>query len=140
MFFISSGRFDNQSLKSRTGWFFPAIRAVHNLRCSSSPGETDMALFGPFRFPCWGRVSCDARILSCRISSDGQKVALLLHTAGPELQEVYYTLVTTEELKPYSEILKVLDDYCSTSKYSLRAACIQANGTTKRRKSGSICM
>ena len=116
-------------------------------RADSSPGETDWALFGPFRFPCWGResafasrVCCDARQLSCRISSHRQKVELLLHTAGPELQEVYYTLVTTEELKPYSEILKVLDDYCSTSQYSLRTACIQANGTTKRRKSGSICM
>ena len=45
------------------------------------------------------------------ILSYRQKVALLLHTAGPELQEVYYMLVTTNQLKPYSEILKVLDDY-----------------------------
>ena len=62
------------------------------------------------RWKRWKR-SFELYLVAKEISSDRQKVALLLHTAWPELQEVYYTLVTTDELKPYREILKVLDDY-----------------------------
>ena len=46
-----------------------------------------------------------------RGSSDRQKVTLLLHTDGAELQ-LYYTLAgTEEELKPYVDVVKILDDY-----------------------------
>lgn len=51
-------------------------------------------------------------MLAKGVSSDQQKVALLLHTAGTELQELYYTLAPTEEeFKAYAEVTKILDDY-----------------------------
>ena len=51
-------------------------------------------------------------MLAKGVSCDRQKVALLLHTAGTELQELYYTFVTREdELKPYKDVIKILDEY-----------------------------
>ena len=59
---------------------------------------------------CWKRWkrSLELYLVAKGISEDKQKVALLLHTAGTELQELY---VTEEELKPYKDIIKILDDY-----------------------------
>ena len=45
------------------------------------------------------------------VTSDKQKVALLLHTAGLELQELHYTLVNEDEDKTFADCVKVLDDY-----------------------------
>ncbi|KAL9977817.1 hypothetical protein ACROYT_G015266 [Oculina patagonica] len=54
----------------------------------------------------------EGRKLAKGISSDPQKVALLFHTAGTELQELYYTLEATEgKLKPYKDVIEVLDEY-----------------------------
>ena len=51
-------------------------------------------------------------MLAKGVSCDRQKVALLLHTAGTELQELCYTLAATEEeLKPYTDVIKILDEY-----------------------------
>ena len=45
------------------------------------------------------------------ITSDSQKRGLLLHTAGLEVQYVYFTLVPDGEDKDYPTTLKVLGDY-----------------------------
>jgi hypothetical protein len=42
---------------------------------------------------------------------DSQKVALLLHTGGADLQELYYTLVPENEEKGLKESFEVLDNY-----------------------------
>ena len=45
------------------------------------------------------------------ITKDSQKRGLLLHTAGLDVQEVYFTLVPDGAEKNYAEAFKVLDDY-----------------------------
>ena len=50
-------------------------------------------------------------VLGKGITSDPQKQGLLLHTAGLEVQEVYFTLVTDAKNKDYNATMKVLDDY-----------------------------
>ena len=43
-------------------------------------------------------------------TSDSQKHGLLLHTAGLEVQEIYFSLEPEGESKEYADALKVLDD------------------------------
>ena len=63
------------------------------------------------RWKRWKR-SFELYLLAKGVSCDLQKVALLLHTAVTELQELYYTLAATEEeLKPYKDVIKILDEY-----------------------------
>ena len=50
-------------------------------------------------------------VLGKGITSDSQKRGLLLHTAGLEVQDVYFTLVPGGDDKDYPATLKVLDDY-----------------------------
>lgn len=50
-------------------------------------------------------------VLGKGIASDSQKHSFLLHTAGLEVQDVYFTLVLDGEDKDYPTTLKVLDDY-----------------------------
>ena len=50
-------------------------------------------------------------VLGKGITNDSQKRGLLLHTAGLDVQEVYFTLVPDGAEKNYSENFKVLDDY-----------------------------
>ena len=50
-------------------------------------------------------------VLGKGITSDSQKRSLLLHTAGLEVQDVYFTLVPAGEDMDYPTTLKVLDDY-----------------------------
>ena len=45
------------------------------------------------------------------ITNDSQKCGLLLHTAGLDVREVYFTLVPDGAEKNYAEKFKVLDDY-----------------------------
>ena len=50
-------------------------------------------------------------VLGKGITNDSQKRGLLLHTAGLDVQEVYFTLVPDGTEKNYAETFKVLDDY-----------------------------
>ena len=45
------------------------------------------------------------------VTNDKQKVALLLHTGGLELQELHFTLVNEEEEKEFKDCVKMLDKY-----------------------------
>ena len=50
-------------------------------------------------------------VLGKGITNDSQKRGLLLHTAGLDVQEVYFTLVPDGAETNYAETFKVLDDY-----------------------------
>ena len=51
-------------------------------------------------------------MLAKGIVEDHQKVALLLHTAGQEVQDLYYTLAGPEEqLRDYKDVVELLDSY-----------------------------
>ena len=81
---------------------------VRNLPCFN-PREDPNTL--SVRWKRWKR-SFELYLLAKGVSCDRQKVALLLHTAGTELQELYYTLAATEEeLKPFKDVIKILDEY-----------------------------
>ena len=45
------------------------------------------------------------------VTNEQQKVALLLHTGGLELQELYFSLTGEEEDKQYAECISILDSY-----------------------------
>ena len=45
------------------------------------------------------------------MTNDLQKCSLLLHIAGMEVQEVYFTLVGKDTIATFQDNLKVLDDY-----------------------------
>ena len=45
------------------------------------------------------------------VTQDAQKQALLLHTAGLEVQDIYYTLVGDDENKTYDETVTILNGY-----------------------------
>ena len=45
------------------------------------------------------------------ITNEGQKEALLLHSGGIELQEIYYTLVSEDQDTSFKDCAAVLDNY-----------------------------
>ena len=45
------------------------------------------------------------------ITKDEHKTALLLHTGGLSLQELYYMLLTGADIKPFAESMELLDNY-----------------------------
>ena len=85
-----------------------AASEVRNLPCFN-PREDPNTL--SVRWKRWKR-SFELYLLAKGVSDDKQKVALLLHTAGMDLQDLYYTLVgAAEELKPYADVVTLLDGY-----------------------------
>ena len=53
------------------------------------------------------------------VSDEGQKVALMLHTGGMALQEVFYSLVDQDADLSLAESIKVLDEILSQRLISL---------------------
>ena len=47
------------------------------------------------------------------VTKDEQKTALLLHTGGLNLQELYYTLVPGTDIVSFTESITLLDSYFS---------------------------
>ena len=45
------------------------------------------------------------------ITKDEQKTAFLLHTGGVNFQELYYTLLTGTDIKPFAKSMVLLDNY-----------------------------
>ena len=45
------------------------------------------------------------------VTDDAQKRALLLHAADVDVQEIYFTLVSEDEITTFEATIKVLDDY-----------------------------
>ena len=63
------------------------------------------------RWKRWKR-SFDLYVLAKGIVEDRQTVALLLHTAGQEVQDLYFTLAgPEEELRDYKDVVELLDSY-----------------------------
>ena len=45
------------------------------------------------------------------VTADGQKLALLLHMAGIDFQDIYYTLFSEAAEKTFQQSIQILDDY-----------------------------
>ena len=50
-------------------------------------------------------------VASKGVTNEGQKIALLLHSRGMELQEIYYTLVPEDTEITFNDCLAALDNY-----------------------------
>ena len=50
-------------------------------------------------------------VTSKGVTNEGQKVTLLLHSGGIELQEIYYTLVSEDQDTSFNDCVAVLDNY-----------------------------
>ena len=50
-------------------------------------------------------------VASREVTNEGQKVTLLLHSGGIELQEIYYTLVSEDQDTSFKDCVAVLDNY-----------------------------
>ena len=61
----------------------------------------------------WKRWKCAFQLYltSKGVTADGQKLALLLHMAGIDFQDVYYTLVSEAEEKTFQQSIQNLDNY-----------------------------
>ena len=80
------------------------VRALH---CFDPKGDpTSLSI----RWKRWKR-AFNLYVVSKGVKNDPQKVALLLHTGGMELQEVYYTLVAEDQESTFENCLTVLDNY-----------------------------
>ena len=62
------------------------------------------------RWKLWKR-SFNLYLVAKGITKDEQKTALLLHTGGLNFQELYYTLLTGTDIKPFAESMELLDNY-----------------------------
>ena len=62
------------------------------------------------RWKLWKR-SFNLYLVAKGITKDEQKTALLLHTGGLNFQELYYTLLTGTDMKPFAESMELLDNY-----------------------------
>lgn len=62
------------------------------------------------RWKLWKR-SFNPHLVAKGITKDEQKTALLLHTGGLNFQELYYTLLTGTEIKPFAVSMELLDNY-----------------------------
>ena len=45
------------------------------------------------------------------VTNEGQKIALLFHWGGMELQEIYYTLVPEDTETTFNDCFAALDNY-----------------------------
>ena len=87
-----------------------AIRTneVRSLPCFEPRAEPHTS---SVRWKRW-KSSFDLYVLAKGIVEDRQKVALLLHTAGQEVQDFYDTLAgPREELRDYKDVVELLDSY-----------------------------
>ena len=50
-------------------------------------------------------------VASKGVTNEGQKIALLLHSGGMELQKIYYTLVAEDTETTFNDCLAALDNY-----------------------------
>ena len=58
----------------------------------------------------WRR-SFNLHLTAKGVTNDNQRVALLLHTGGAELQELYFNLVDEEEEKSFEACVRALNEY-----------------------------
>ena len=82
--------------------------------------------------------SLDYYLRASGVTDQKQKRAVLLHLAGPDVQEIFETLPDTGD--DYKTALEKLNEYFKPKKkYSIRAPCFSASLPTARRINGCIC-
>ena len=77
------------------------------LPCFDAKGEPNSL---SVRWKRWKR-AFNLYVASKGVTNEGQKVALLLHSGGIELQEIYYTLVSEDQDTSFNDCVAVLDNY-----------------------------
>ena len=100
----------NSSTPSSTnsgGGSVKQILEVRGLPCFDPKGEPNSL---SVRWKRWKRVF-NLYVASRELTNEGQKVALLLHSGGIELQEIYYTLVSEDQDTSFKDCVAVLDNY-----------------------------
>ena len=80
---------------------------VRGLPCFDPKGEPNSL---SARWKRWKR-AFNLHVASRGVTNEGQKVALLLHSGGIELQEIYYTLVSEDHDTSFNDCVAVLDNY-----------------------------
>lgn len=106
---VDSGTSSNATSSSQAS---PAATFVPLLDVASLPPfnpKEDPNTFA-VRWKLWKR-SFNLYLVVKGITKDEQKTALLLHTGGLNLQELYYTLLTGADIKPFVESMELLDNY-----------------------------
>ena len=68
------------------------------------------------RWKRWKR-ALNLYVASKGVTNEGQKIALLLHSGGMELQEIYYTLVPEDTKTTFNDCLAALDNYFTFSEF-----------------------
>ena len=82
------------------------VLEVRGLPCFDPKGEPNSL---SVRWKRWKR-AFNLYVASKGVTNNGQKVALLLHSGGMELQEVFYTLVTKDQETTFNDCLTALDN------------------------------
>ena len=82
---------------------------VDSLPCFNTRGDTNSLCSSWKR---WKR-AFNLYVTAKGVTDDGQKTALLLHTAGMDFQELYYTLSNDED-KSFHDSIELLDGYFIT--------------------------
>lgn len=80
------------------------IRGLHFFYPKGEPNSLSV------RWKRWKR-AFNLYVASKGVTNEKQKVALLLHSGGMELQEVFYTLVPEDRETPFKDCLAALDNY-----------------------------
>ena len=80
---------------------------VRDLPCFDPKGEPNSL---SVRWKRWKR-AFNLYVTSKGVTNESQKVALLLHSGGMELQEIYYTLVPEDQETTFNDCLAALDNY-----------------------------
>ena len=83
------------------------ILEVRGLPCFEPKGESHSLSVRSKR---WER-AFNLYVASKGVTNEGQKVTLLLHSGGIELQEIYYTLVSEDQDTSFNDCVAVLDNY-----------------------------
>ena len=83
------------------------ILEVCGLPCFDPKGEPNSL---SVRWKRWKR-AFNLYVASKGVTNEGQKVTLLLHSGGIELQEIYYTLVSEDQDTSFNDCVAVLDNY-----------------------------
>ena len=80
---------------------------IHGISCFNPTGDaTNLSA----RWKRW-KHAFNLYLVAKGVTNEQQKVALLLHTGGLELQELYFSLTGEEEDKQYAECISILDSY-----------------------------
>ena len=97
----------NTSSTNPGGATVKQVLEVRGLPCFDPKGEPNSL---SVRWKLWKR-AFNLYVASKGVTNDRQKVALLLHTGGMALQEVFYTLVPEDLETTFNDCLTALDGY-----------------------------